>query len=107
MPPLSAPPPARVPLHLRNVTPRRVELLRLIAEHMYEHGAPPTLRWLASQLGATSCAAAVDHIRGLEREGILVRVGKGTTRGLRIAGGGLELLGIRCPYCERAGVGHG
>jgi|HubBroStandDraft_4_1064222.scaffolds.fasta_scaffold180479_2 hypothetical protein len=60
-----------------------------------EHGRPPTCRWLASKLGYAHSKSVVDHLRALDRKG-MVKFGRGETvatdKGYAVLG-----LPIPCP----------
>lgn len=55
------------------LTSRQVVVLRFIAEHTSRNGAPPTLREIGRRLGIRSTNGVNDHLKALERKGMLVR----------------------------------
>ena len=61
-------------------TERQREIHAFMCAYQDEHGAPPTLREIAKHIGASSANAATDHVRSLERRG-MVRHRPGQTRG--------------------------
>lgn len=67
------------------LTPRQQAVLDLVVAGLRVVGVPPTLREIRDQLGLRSIGAVQDHIRALERKGMLQRRGR-TARGLSVAG---------------------
>ncbi len=55
------------------LTKRQQEVLDYIRAYITEHGYPPTLRELGSQLGISSTNGVNDHLKALERKGYLAR----------------------------------
>lgn len=82
-------------------TTRQLEVLRLIADAVAT-GLPPTVRELGGMLGHITTNGVHDHLRALERKGLLQRT-PGLARGLRITGAGREALALAptttCPHC--------
>ncbi len=76
------------------LTPRQSEILELIRTCIVEQGFPPTRAEIARRLGFRSANAAEDHLRALERKGI-VQLVPGSSRGIRLldAIGGLPVVG--------------
>jgi repressor LexA len=54
-----------------DLTPRQLQILRLIQEAILETGMPPTRKEIAEQLGFKSPNAAEDHLRALARKGVI------------------------------------
>ncbi|MCA1925831.1 MAG: transcriptional repressor LexA [Thiobacillus sp.] len=78
---------------MRNLTARQEEILALIREWIDTTGLPPTRAEIAERFGFSSPNAAEQHLKGLARKGVLELV-PGTSRGIRLAGGGgLPLVG--------------
>jgi repressor LexA len=78
---------------MRGLTPRQEEILALIREWIDTTGLPPTRAEIAERFGFSSPNAAEQHLKGLARKGALELV-PGTSRGIRLAGGGgLPLVG--------------
>jgi repressor LexA len=80
-------------------TPRQVEVLSVIAEHIRANGFPPTLRELGRKL-KLSRNPTCQNVRLLEKKGLLQR--KPTERAIRVTAAGWELLGVPrgvCPHC--------
>ena len=65
------------------LTARQAEILELIRSHIAEQGCPPTRAEIAHELGFRSPNAAEDHLRALERKGVIELVA-GSSRGIRL-----------------------
>lgn len=65
------------------LTPRQVEILRLIEAHVEESGFPPTRAEICSAMGFSSPNAAETHLRALERKGV-IEMTSGASRGIRL-----------------------
>lgn len=65
------------------LTDRQTEILELIRAYVAEEGCPPTRAEIATTLGFRSANAAEDHLRALERKGVIELV-PGTSRGIRL-----------------------
>lgn len=72
------------------MTPRQLEVLRMVADYIDEHGWPPSVRDLMRGSGCTSPGPVQVHLNALEWHGLIVR-GHGP-RALRITDKGRELL---------------
>jgi repressor LexA len=57
---------------MKEMTARQREVLNFIRGFMERHGAPPTVREIGERFGFTA-RAAFDHLRALERKGMLHR----------------------------------
>src|SRR5688572_21274198 len=57
---------------MREMTARQREVLGFIRSFTERHGAPPTVREIGERFGFTA-RAAFDHLRALERKGMLHR----------------------------------
>lgn len=55
------------------LTARQLIALRYIAEYTDRNGTPPTLREIGLHMGIRSTNGVNDHMRALERKGMLVR----------------------------------
>jgi repressor LexA len=53
------------------LTPRQREILKLIQDSIAENGMPPTRAEIAAALGFKSANAAEEHLRALQRKGVL------------------------------------
>jgi repressor LexA len=87
----------------RPLTSRQQNVYDFIVKTMNEFGYPPTRAEIARALGFRSPNAAEEHLRALERKGV-IRVIRGTSRGIRLpapenesatseAGEGLPIIG--------------
>ena len=65
------------------LTPRQQQVLDVIQQSIHATGFPPTRAEIAQQLGFKSANAAEDHLRALERKGVL-EIAAGSSRGLRL-----------------------
>jgi repressor LexA len=75
------------------LTPRQAEILQLIRDAIEAVGYPPTRAEIARQLGFRSANAAEDHLRALERKG-MITLEPGAARGIRLREGlGIPLIG--------------
>jgi repressor LexA len=69
---------------VREATPRQLEVLDFIRERIETTALPPTIREIAKHFGwPTVGAAVVDHLRALERKGLIVHP-KGKCRAIQI-----------------------
>lgn len=67
----------------RPLTSRQQNVFDFIVKTMNEFGYPPTRAEIARALGFRSPNAAEEHLRALERKGV-IRVIRGTSRGIRL-----------------------
>ena len=65
------------------LTLRQRQILDLIRRHMRDAGAPPTRAEIARELGFRSANAAEEHLRAMERRGV-IEIVRGTSRGIRL-----------------------
>lgn len=84
------------------LTPRQAQILKMIQEFIAESGMPPTRAEIAAALGFKSPNAAEDHLRALQRKGVLVLV-PGTSRGIQLKDSLREQLGL--PLVGRVAAG--
>ncbi len=73
-------------MHIDSALPltlRQLDVLRSIEQWIDARGWPPSLSELCAELGTSSKAVVVDHLKGLERKGYLRR-DAGERRGLRV-----------------------
>jgi len=68
-----------------SLTDRQSEILRLIRELTESSGYPPTRAEIARSMGFRSVNAAEQHLRALERKGVL-EISSGASRGIRLRG---------------------
>jgi repressor LexA len=76
---------------MRPLTARQAEILALIQDFMEQSGFPPTRAEIAEKLGFKSANAAEEHLRALERKGIL-DILPGASRGIQLKQAGLPGL---------------
>lgn len=65
------------------LTARQAEILELIRNSIEDEGCPPTRAEIAQTLGFRSHNAAEDHLRALERKGVIELI-PGSSRGIRL-----------------------
>ncbi|GAB2804339.1 transcriptional repressor LexA [Halomonas shantousis] len=75
----------------RPLTPRQQNVYDFIVKTMNEFGYPPTRAEIARALGFRSPNAAEEHLRALDRKGV-IRMIPGTSRGIRLAAPEAEAL---------------
>ncbi|EHW9859830.1 LexA family transcriptional regulator [Salmonella enterica] len=68
---------------MTNLTARQQQALDLLIAFRQEHGYPPTVLELSEMLGCRSHNAAAEHLRALERKGVITRV-RGVSRGIYV-----------------------
>jgi repressor LexA len=68
---------------IKPLTPRQVEILRMIETHVEESGFPPTRAEICNAMGFSSPNAAETHLRALERKGV-IEMTSGASRGIRL-----------------------
>ena len=75
---------------MNQLTQRQREVLEVVRSHLHETGYPPTRMEIARTLGFKSANAAEEHLKALERKGMLEII-SGASRGIRLLGaaGGL------------------
>lgn len=79
----------------RAPTERQLEVLGFIAKAI-QAGAPPTVRELGAALGGIGPNCVNDHLKALERRGLVLRVARGRSRNLRLISAGKALVrGVR------------
>jgi repressor LexA len=73
---------------MRELTSRQREVLDFIRSFTARHGVPPTVREIGERFKVTP-RAAFDHLKALERKGVLQRreSGRRTSRALTVRGG--------------------
>jgi repressor LexA len=88
---------------MRDLTPRQRQILFLIQKAIRETGMPPTRAEIARSLKFRSVNAAEDHLRALERKGVIELL-PGTSRGIRLKDSLREQLGL--PLVGRVAAGQ-
>ncbi len=58
---------------MRELTDRQRALLEFIERHVQEHGYPPSIREMADHMGIRSTNGVNDHLKALERKGLIAR----------------------------------
>lgn len=86
----------------RELTNRQRQILDLIRRHIRETGFPPSRAEIADELGFRSANAAVDHLKALERKGV-IEVQHGVSRGIRLIGSAADE--DRLPLVGRVAAG--
>jgi len=87
---------------MRELTPRQKEILELIQEFIAEHGMPPTRAEISRQLGFKSANAAEQHLRALQKKGVLELL-PGASRGIQLKDSLRDQLGL--PLVGRVAAG--
>ncbi len=87
---------------MRELTPRQKQILELIQDFIYETGMPPTRAEIASELGFKSANAAEEHLRALQRKGVLDLM-PGTSRGIQLKDSLRDQMGL--PLVGRVAAG--
>lgn len=85
------------------LTPRQSQILELIQDFMEQTGMPPTRAEIAAELGFKSPNAAEEHLRALQRKGVIELV-PGTSRGIRLKDSLRQQLGL--PLVGRVAAGN-
>ena len=86
-----------------NLTPRQRQVLRFIQDALAEHGMPPTRAEIAAALGFKSANAAEEHLRALQRKGVL-DLRPGASRGIQLRDSLREQMGL--PLIGRVAAGR-
>ena len=87
---------------MRELTPRQKEILEMIQEFIAETGMPPTRAEIARQLGFKSANAAEEHLRALQRKGVLELL-PGASRGIQLKDSLRDQMGL--PLVGRVAAG--
>ena len=87
---------------MQGLTPRQSQILQMIQEFIVDSGMPPTRAEIAKELGFKSANAAEEHLRALQRKGVLELV-PGTSRGIQLKDSLREQLGL--PLVGRVAAG--
>ena len=78
---------------MRELTPRQKQILEMIQEFIADTGMPPTRAEIARQLGFKSANAAEEHLRALQRKGVLELL-PGASRGIQLKDSLREQMGL-------------
>jgi repressor LexA len=87
---------------MRELTPRQKQILSLVQKVIHDTGMPPTRAEIARSLKFRSVNAAEEHLRALERKGVIELL-PGTSRGIRLKDSLREQLGL--PLVGRVAAG--
>ncbi|HZW59411.1 MAG TPA: transcriptional repressor LexA [Woeseiaceae bacterium] len=87
---------------MHQLTPRQKQILDMIQEFIADHGMPPTRAEIARELGFKSANAAEDHLRALQKKGVLELM-PGASRGIQLKDSLREQLGL--PLVGRVAAG--
>ena len=88
---------------MRELTPRQKQILEMIQEFIAETGMPPTRAEIARQLGFKSANAAEEHLRALQRKGVLELL-PGASRGIQLKDSLRDQMGL--PLVGRVAAGN-
>jgi len=87
---------------MRELTPRQKQILELVQDVIYETGMPPTRAEIAAELGFKSANAAEEHLRALQRKGVLDLI-PGASRGIQLKDSLRDQMGL--PLVGRVAAG--
>ena len=87
---------------MRPLTPRQTQILEMIQDFIAEAGMPPTRAEIARELGFKSANAAEEHLRALQKKGVLDLV-PGASRGIQLKDSLREQIGL--PLVGRVAAG--
>jgi len=87
---------------MRQLTPRQTQILEMIQNFIAETGMPPTRAEIAAELGFRSANAAEEHLRALQKKGVLELV-PGASRGIQLKDSLREQMGL--PLVGRVAAG--
>lgn len=88
---------------MSDLTPRQTQVLRLIQNRISESGMPPTRAEIAQELGFRSANAAEEHLRALQRKGVIDLI-PGASRGIQLKDTIREQIGL--PLIGRVAAGR-
>jgi repressor LexA len=87
---------------MHQLTPRQSQILQMVQDFIAESGMPPTRAEIARELGFKSANAAEEHLRALQRKGVLELI-PGASRGIQLKDSLREQLGL--PLVGRVAAG--
>ena len=87
---------------MQQLTPRQSQILEMIQDFIAENGMPPTRAEIARELGFKSANAAEEHLRALQRKGVLELL-PGASRGIQLKDSLREQIGL--PLVGRVAAG--
>ena len=85
------------------LTPRQSEILAFLQDFIDQSGMPPTRAEIARELGFRSVNAAEEHLRALQRKGVIDLL-PGASRGIQLKDSMREQLGL--PLVGRVAAGN-
>ena len=88
---------------MKQITPRQYQVLEMIRDFITEYGIPPTRMEIANDLGFKSPNAAEEHLRALQRKGVIELLA-GSSRGIRLKDSLREQIGL--PLVGRVAAGN-
>lgn len=88
---------------MADLTPRQSEIFSFIQSFIDENGMPPTRAEIARALGFRSANAAEEHLRALQRKGVIELL-PGASRGIQLRGALREQDML--PLVGRVAAGH-
>jgi len=89
-------------VEMRELTPRQKQILEMIQEFIAVSGMPPTRAEIAAELGFKSANAAEEHLRALQRKGVLDLL-PGASRGIQLKDSLRNQMGL--PLVGRVAAG--
>ncbi len=87
---------------MAQLTPRQQQVLKIIQDFIAEYGMPPTRADIARELGFRSINAAEDHLKALQKKGVLELI-PGASRGIQLKDSLREQIGL--PLVGRVAAG--
>ncbi len=87
---------------MKGLTPRQSEILHMIQEFIADSGMPPTRAEIARELGFKSANAAEEHLRALQKKGVLELL-PGASRGIQLKDSIRDQMGL--PLVGRVAAG--
>jgi repressor LexA len=88
---------------MSNLTPRQRQILKLVQDSIRLNGMPPTRAEIAEQLGFKSPNAAEEHLRALQRKGVIDLI-PSASRGILLKDSLREQIGL--PLIGRVAAGR-
>lgn len=86
---------------MKSLTPKQLEILEFLKDHIHREGLSPSLREIQAHFGFNSVSSVHEHLRALEKKGMIERE-SGVCRGLTLASeetlavvGTVSLEGVR------------
>jgi repressor LexA len=78
---------------MRQLTPRQSQILEMVQDFIAETGMPPTRAEIARELGFKSANAAEEHLRALQKKGVLELI-PGASRGIQLKDSLRDQIGL-------------